>query len=78
MGSGGTVVSEGTATGDFNTSYTVQVQSTTSGASAPQMNGAHKVSIASEWLGACPAGMAPGDMELPNGMKINMLKLGGK
>lgn len=78
MGSGGTVVSEGTATGDFNTRYTVQVQSTTSGAAAPQMNGAHKVSMASEWLGPCPAGMAPGDMELPNGMKINMLKLGGK
>jgi hypothetical protein len=76
MGSGGTVVSRGTAKGDFDSNYTVQVQSTTSGASAPQMNGVHTASISSVWLGPCPAGMKPGDMELPNGMKINMLTLG--
>ena len=78
MGGAGTVTSDGTAMGDFNTSYTVQIQSVTTGAAAHQMNGPHKISISSEWQGPCPSGMTPGDMELPNGMKINMLTLGGK
>jgi hypothetical protein len=30
------------------------------------------------WTGACPADMQPGDMMMPNGMKVNMLTMGGK
>ena len=76
MNSAGTVVSEGVATGDFNSKYAVEIQSTTTGATAAHMNGAHKISIQAQWQGSCPAGMAPGDMQLPNGVKINMLRLG--
>jgi hypothetical protein len=75
MGSGGKTVSQGTVTGDFNTSYRVEAESTTEGAGAPQMNGAHKMSMEATWEGPCPADMKPGDMTLPGGMKMNMLDM---
>ncbi len=78
LNSSGTVVSDGVATGDFNSNYAVEVQSTTTGATAAQMNGAHKISIQAQWQGPCPVGMKPGDMSLPNGVKINMLRLGSE
>lgn len=77
MDGAGTVTSEGETKGDYNSNYTVEITSTTTGASAAQMNGTRKIHIAAEWQGPCPSGMAPGDMELPNGVKINVLKLGG-
>jgi hypothetical protein len=75
MGSGGKTTSHGTVTGDFNTRYKVQSESTTEGAGAPQMNGAHMMSLEAVWEGPCPADMKPGDMSLPGGMKINMLDM---
>ena len=77
MNGAGTVTSDGETKGDFSSRYIVDIKSTTSGASAAQMNGTRKIHISAEWQGPCPTGMAPGDMELPNGVKINMLKLGG-
>jgi hypothetical protein len=77
MGSGGTIVSSGEAKGDFGTHYTVDIESSTTGASAPQMNGEHAMTLEATWKGPCPAGFKPGDMELPGGMKINMLTMGG-
>ncbi len=75
MGSGGKTTSQGTVTGDFNSSYKVDVQSTTEGAGAPQMNGPHKMTMEATWEGPCPADMKPGDMALANGMKMNMLDM---
>ena len=72
MGQSGTVTSDGTARGDFNSHYTVEVTSTTTGGPMPQANGVHKISIEATWQGPCPADMKPGDMEMPGGMKINM------
>ena len=77
MGSGGTVVSTGEAKGDFGSHYTVDLKSSTTGAGAPQMNGEHVMTLEATWKGPCPAGFRPGDMELPGGMKINMLTMGG-
>ena len=77
MGSGGTIVSSGEAKGDFGTHYTVDIKSTTTGAAAPQMNGDHAMTLEATWKGPCPADFKPGDMELPGGMKINMLTMGG-
>ena len=31
--------------------------------------------LAGRWLGACPADMQPGDLLMPNGMKINPSKM---
>jgi hypothetical protein len=77
MGSGGTIVSTGEAKGDFGSHYTVDIKSSTTGAAAPQMNGEHAMTLEATWKGPCPAGFKPGDMELPGGMKINMLTMGG-
>ena len=76
MGSGGTIVSSGEARGDFGSHYTVDIRSSTTGAGAPQMNGEHVMTLEATWKGPCPADFKPGDMELPGGMKINMLTMG--
>lgn len=73
MGESGTITSDGSATGDFNSHYKVEINSVTSGSPMPQANGPHKSVIDATWTGPCPADMKPGDMAMPNGMKINML-----
>jgi hypothetical protein len=73
MGESGTVTSDGSATGDFGSHYKVAVTSVTTGSPMPQANGAFKTAIEATWIGPCPAGMKAGDMELPGGMRINVL-----
>ncbi|MBS0335112.1 MAG: hypothetical protein JSS35_20280 [Proteobacteria bacterium] len=73
MGESGTVTSDGQASGDFNSHYTVDVTSTTSGSPMAQANGVHKIKMEATWKGPCPADMKGGDMVLPGGMKINMV-----
>lgn len=75
MGSAGHIDSHGVATGDFNNHYAVDIDSTTSGSSMPSANGSHKMKIDAVWQGPCPAGMKPGDMALPGGMKINVIDM---
>lgn len=75
MGSGGKTTSQGTVTGDFNSDYRVETQSTTEGAGAPQMNGVHRMTMEATWEGPCPVDMKPGEMALANGMKINMMDM---
>lgn len=74
MGSGGKSTSTGVIKGDFNSKYTVEAETTTEGASAPQMNGARKMVLEATWQGPCPADFKPGDMEL-NGMKMNIVEM---
>jgi hypothetical protein len=69
----GTISSQGTASGDFNTNYKVVMNSVTTGASMAAMNGATTTTITATWAGACPAGTRPGDMTMPGGIKVNML-----
>lgn len=75
MVGGITVTTQGTATGDFQTSYKVIARTTTTGAPMEQMNGTRTTVIDAQWMGECPAGMASGDMDLPDGRRINMLAL---
>lgn len=77
MGSGGTVTTSGVASGDFSKAYAVRSESTTAGAAVPQMNGTRKMTLEAKWQGACPEGMAPGDMEIPGGGRINVLEMAG-
>jgi hypothetical protein len=74
MGESGTITSDGQATGDFNSSYKVEIHSVTTGSPMAQANGPHTSTIEATWAGPCPADMKPGDMTMPNGMKINMLR----
>lgn len=71
MGEGGKVTSQGKAVGDFGAKYRVDIESTTTGAAGPEMNGVRKFAMDAEWKGPCPADMKPGDIALPNGLKIN-------
>jgi hypothetical protein len=71
IASGGTIVSDGTASGDFSSGYKMHMETTTTGATYAAANGHHVIEIAGRWAGPCPAGMAGGDVMLSNGMKIN-------
>lgn len=75
MGAGGKTATKGSVTGDFAKAYRLTATSTISGARAPEMNGAHAMTLEASWKGPCPAGMQPGDVLLPGGMKINMMQM---
>jgi hypothetical protein len=70
MGQGGTVTSDGTATGNGD-GYRMDITSTTTGSAMAQANGVHKMSLDAKWEGPCPANMRVGDVQLPGGMTIN-------
>ena len=61
-----------TFTGD--TAYRTNIQSH----SEPPMMGRSNSTMTQEakWVGPCPAGMQPGDMVAPNGMKMNLKSTG--
>jgi hypothetical protein len=73
FGSGGVVMTLGTATGDASKRYHVDATTETSGAGAPQMNGERKMTLDAAWTGPCPAGMKPGELELDGGLKVDLL-----
>jgi hypothetical protein len=70
-GDGGTVTADGVATGEFGTHLKIDVTSVTTGASMPQANGTHKVSMESTWKGPCPTGMKGGDIAMADGMRVS-------
>lgn len=72
---GGQTATRGTARGDFSRRYTVKATSVTTGARMGMMNGTHAIDITATWAGACPAGVVPGDMMMPGGIKMNVLKM---
>lgn len=78
VGENGKTETRGEVTGDFAKAYKVSAQSTISGARAPSMNGTHAMTLEARWQGPCPAGMQPGDMLLPGGMKINLLQISAR
>jgi len=77
MGSGGTVTTAGTASGDFQKRYQVRAETSTVGAAVPQMNRASTLTIDASWQGPCEAGMKGGDMVLPGGVRVNALEAAG-
>jgi len=77
MGQGGKVATKGSATGDFNSRYVIKATSVTTGSAMPQANGTHEMQMTAAWEGPCPAGMKPGDMQLPGGMTVNIANLPG-
>ncbi|HEX6859850.1 MAG TPA: DUF3617 family protein [Caulobacteraceae bacterium] len=70
-------ITEGTATGDFQSSYKVSAVSTTTGAPNLEMNGKRNVTIESTWVGECTGDMRPGDIRLPDGNLLNVVELSG-
>jgi hypothetical protein len=69
----GTTTTHAVVTGDFNSGYTVTSASKREGGpSIPGMPAETKMTIEAKWTGACKADQKPGDMMLPNGMKMNI------
>jgi hypothetical protein len=75
MGSGGTVKSTATITGDFTTNYEAKGTTAVTGAAVPHMNRTINSTLTAKWLGPCPEGMGPGAVDFgnivvdPSGMK---------
>lgn len=76
-GAGVKTTNDGVAVGDFSSRYQLRAESTTTGAPIPQLNGSRTITIDAEWAGECPAGMGPGDMDMPDGQRVNMLEISG-
>jgi hypothetical protein len=68
---GRTVNTHAVVTGSFDSAYTMTVTSQGDGIPA----GAGTMTMSAKWLGPCAADQRPGDMIMPNGMKINILDL---
>jgi hypothetical protein len=77
MGEMGASTTHGVVHGDFNSGYTMQADTTVSGASTPQMNRESKMTITATWLGPCKPDQKPGDI-IVGGMKMNLMdRMGG-
>jgi hypothetical protein len=69
----GTTTSHGEVTGDFNSAYTVKINSKREGGPpVPNMPAETNMSVAAKWLGACKADQKPGDIIMANGTKMNV------
>jgi hypothetical protein len=64
---GKTLTSHVVVTGSFDSDYTMTV--TSQGDAVPA---GRTTTISAKWLGACAADQRPGDMIMPNGMKMNI------
>ncbi len=72
--SGSTMTRRIVISGDFNVAY--RVESHTVYDPKPRTPPPDEDLVADmRWMGACPAGLKPGDMLLPGGMKMNVLDL---
>lgn len=66
---GTTATTRGEFSGDFSSNYRGDIRSSYN----PPMQGMKdmQMTIAAKWLGPCKAGMKPGDVMMPGGMKFN-------
>jgi hypothetical protein len=71
-----TNTSHAVLTGDFNSAYTMKVESKREGGSAMMApagaGGVTHMVIEAKWVGACKPDQKPGDIMMGNGMKMNI------
>ena len=72
---GGSVKSMGTASGDFDSNYSVHSEVNVTGAPLEPVNGMHVVDLTGTYKGPCPSGMRPGDVNLGSGLTVNIDRL---
>lgn len=77
LGSGGVTRSQGRASGDLTSNYTISMKSTTSGAELEMMNRDQEFTVASRRLGACKPGQRGGDMFMHGRLVANVNDLPG-
>jgi hypothetical protein len=69
-----TMTTDGVFSGKFDSAYKAEMKATYQ----PQIQGmsSSRMAMDARYLGACPAGMKPGEVILPSGQKIDPSKLG--
>ena len=68
-----TTTSQGTVTGSFDSGYTMKMTSKRAGGPpVPGMPAETRMTIEAKWTGACKSDQKPGDVIMPNGMKMNV------
>lgn len=72
---GGRSVTEGVVTGDVGSRIVQDMTVTTTGAAAEQMNRVFRFKSEGVFEGPCPEGWTAGDLEIPGGMRVNMLQM---
>jgi hypothetical protein len=68
--SGSTMKAKGVFKGDFDSKYEGEIVTTISPPLFGQSSSTTK--LVGSWVGNCPTGMNPGDMVMPNGMKVSL------
>jgi hypothetical protein len=68
---GKTITSHAVVVGSFDSGYTMTATTQGDGIAG----GTHTVTVTAKWLGPCAADQKPGDMIMPNGMKVNLLDM---
>lgn len=68
-----TAKTDGVASGDFLSTYSINATGVTSGSPNSNRNGSHRVAINAKWLGSCPVGQHGGDVTI-NGKTTNALQ----
>ena len=69
---GKTMTSHIVVTGSFDSDYTMTMTMTSQGEGKPSGPAAN---LHARWLGPCAADQKPGDMIMPNGMKMNVFEM---
>jgi hypothetical protein len=71
-----TMTTDGVFTGKFDSAYKAEMKASYQ----PPIQGmsSSRMVMDARYLGACPAGMKPGELILPTGQKIDPSKMGGK
>jgi hypothetical protein len=75
LGGQAVLTSTGVATGDFVSRYEVRSVLTVTGAPFAELDGRHEVQLVGRYRGACPTGMAPGQISLGRGLKVDARRL---
>jgi hypothetical protein len=71
FGDGHKTNSTGTISGDYNSSYQVAIDAASAGGPA---SGEHRMTMTATWEGPCKPGQTGGDIILPGGRTMNMIK----
>lgn len=75
LGHGGTIETKGKVWSDYSSSYRLHAESVVSGSPLDALNGQHVTDVSARYIGPCPSDMAPGDMILGPGLKVNLRKM---
>ena len=73
---GATIKSHSVVSGDFQAAYSINVVSDRVAGTSP-LPAHSEITQQMTWIGECADGMKPGEMMMPNGMKVDMLKAMG-